>query len=86
MLITKSKKFVKQYKKLPVKIQDQFTNRLRLYLDDRNNHLLNIHSLHGKYHGLSSFNLSGDIRVVFDSSEENVLIFVAIRSHSELYS
>ena len=86
MLITKSKKFVKQYKKLPVKIQKQFTDRLKLYLEDDNSRLLNVHSLQGQYKGLWSFNVSSDTRVIFDISEENVTILVAIGSHSELYS
>ena len=86
MRITRSKKFVKQYKKLPVKIQQQFSNRLRLYVEDQSNQLLNIHSLHDKNKGLWSFNVSSDTRVIFDTSEESTIILVAIGSHSELYN
>lgn len=85
-MITRSKKFVKQYKKLPIKIQKQCIDRLKLYIEDENHSLLNIHRLHGQYKGLWSFNVSSDIRVIFDTSEENVTILVAIGSHSELYS
>ena len=85
MLIARSKKFVKQYKKLPAHVQKQFIDRLKLYIEDENHSLLNVHSLQGKYKGLWSFNVSSDIRVIFDSAEENVTILVAIGSHSELY-
>jgi mRNA-degrading endonuclease YafQ of YafQ-DinJ toxin-antitoxin module len=68
-----------------MKIQKQFLERLKLYIEDENHQLLNIHSLHGQYKGLWSFNASSDIRVIFDTSEESVTLLVAIGTHSELY-
>ena len=85
MRIAKAKKFEKQYEKLPSKIQKQFTDRLLLFLDDKNHSLLHVHSLKGEYTGLWSFNVTADIRVVFDDSQEEVLILIALGSHSELY-
>lgn len=85
MRITKSKQFEKQYRKLPRKIQKQSIERLKLFLENKNNPLLNVHSLRGSYTGLSSFNVTADIRVIFDESYEGVLILVAVGSHSELY-
>lgn len=85
MYITKSRQFKKQYKKLSIKLQKQFSDRLKLYLVNRNHILLNVHSLKGKYRGLLSFNVTADIRVIFDDSYEEVLILVAVGSHSELY-
>lgn len=85
MRITKSKQFEKQYTKLPVKVRDQFANRLKLYLENKDHSLLHVHSLKGKYNGLWSFNVTADIRVIFDDSYEDILILVAIGSHSELY-
>ena len=85
MQIAKAKKFEKQYKKLTPKIQKQFADRLILFLDDKDHPLLNVHSLKGQYIGLWSFNVSADVRVIFDDSYDDVLILVAIGSHSELY-
>lgn len=85
MRIAKAKLFEKQYKKLPLKIQQQFATRLSLYLEDKNHSLLHVHSLKGRYTGLWSFNVTADIRVIFDDSYDGVLILVAIGSHSELY-
>lgn len=86
MRIAKARQFEKQYKKLPTKTQKQFAERLTLFLHNKNHSLLHVHSLKGKYTGLWSFNVTADIRVIFDESYEGVLILVAIGSHSELYS
>ncbi|MCA9362420.1 type II toxin-antitoxin system mRNA interferase toxin, RelE/StbE family [Candidatus Kaiserbacteria bacterium] len=85
MRIAKSKQFEKQYKKLPAKTKEQFAERLTLFLQDKNHSLLHTHSLKGKYTGLWSFDVTADIRVIFDDSYEGVLILVATGSHSELY-
>lgn len=86
MHIARSKQFKKQYKKLPIKIQKQFGKRLKLYLEDKNHHLLKVHSLRGEFRGLWSFNVSADIRAIFDDSYEKTIILIAIGSHSELYN
>ncbi len=85
MRIAKAKRFEKQYKKLPQKTQKKFVTRLKLYLEDKNDPLLNVHRLKGPYTELWSFNVTADIRVVFDTSFDGVLLLVAIGSHSELY-
>jgi mRNA-degrading endonuclease YafQ of YafQ-DinJ toxin-antitoxin module len=85
MRIAKAKQFEKQYKKLTPKVQKQFAERLLMFLDDKNHPLLNVHSLKGEYTGLWSFNVTADIRAVFDDSYDGVLILTAIGSHSELY-
>ena len=86
MRIAKAKQFEKQYRKQPQKIQTRFADRFKLLLQDKNHSLLHVHSLKGQYTGLWSFNVTADIRVVFDDSYEEVLILVTIGSHSELYS
>lgn len=85
MRIAKAKQFERQYKKLPAKTQEQFAERLKLFLENKNHSLLHVHSLKGEYTGLWSFNVTADIRVIFDDSYVGVLILVAIGSHSELY-
>lgn len=86
MRITKGKQFEKQYKKLSPKIQKNFTERLRLFLEDKNHPLLHTHSLTGKYKGLYSFNITADVRAIYDDSYDDLIILVYIGSHSELYS
>ncbi len=85
MRIAKGKQFEKQYRKLQSRIQKQFAERLKLFLEDKNHPLLHVHSLSGKYKGLFSFNVSADIRVIYDDSYNDMIILVYIGSHSELY-
>jgi addiction module RelE/StbE family toxin len=85
MFVARSKKFDKQYRKLPNKVQIQFGERLRLFLEDENNPLLHTHSLTGVYRGFQSFNVNADVRAVFMIQDTNTIYFSAIGSHSELY-
>lgn len=86
MFITTTKKFDKKIKKQPIKVQNQFKKRIQIFMEDINNPILNIHKLSGDLTDLWSFNVSGDIRVVFDKSQKGIVILVDIGSHSELYS
>ena len=81
-----SSKFKKQYKKLPKKIREQFSERLELFIDNQYDSQLNIHKLSGRYYGLWSINITGDIRAIIDKDCSPEIIFVAVGSHSELYS
>ncbi len=85
MRVDYTKNFLKQYKKLPKKIQTQFTGRLRLFATDQKDPLLKVHSLTGDYQGSSSLNVTGDIRAVFKMQVDGVALFVAIGSHSQQY-
>jgi addiction module RelE/StbE family toxin len=85
MKIETTKKFDKQYKKMPAKIKKEFSKRIRLFIDEKNTPLLNTHKLSGNLKGLWSFNVTADVRVIFDSSIDDLVILVAIGSHSEMY-
>ena len=85
MQVTTSKQFDKQFKKLPQKVQKTFAKRIELFCTDRDTPILKTHKLSGNLKGLWSFNVSADIRVIFDDSYEDIVILVAIGSHSELY-
>lgn len=80
-----TKSFRKQYQKLPKKIQTQFTLRLKLFITDQSNPLLKVHRLMGAYAECSSINVTGDIRAVYKIQKEDIALFIAIGSHSELY-
>jgi len=86
MQITTTKQFDKQFKKQPLKIQKEFAKRIELFILDIYNPLLSTHKLSGKLKSRWSFNVSGDIRVVFDKDSNETIILIAIGSHSELYS
>jgi len=85
MRIVTSKKFDKQFKKQTLRVKKQFRKRIEAFLSDMYDPSLNTHKLSGELQDLWSFNVTGDIRVIFDKSPKDVVLFVAIGSHSELY-
>jgi addiction module RelE/StbE family toxin len=81
-----SKRFEKDLKKSPRKIQIVFRNRLEIYLSDKFNPILNNHSLTGKYEGYRSINVSGDWRAIFREMDGGETVyFDLIGTHSKLY-
>ncbi len=78
-------KFKKQYKKLPKKMQDQFDERIKLFLIDSTLPMLRVHPLKGKYAGYWSMSVNGDIRALYIMDGDSIVIFALIGSHSQLY-
>lgn len=85
MVIVFDKSFYKGYEKLSKKKQEQFWERVELFKEDQNNPQLNNHTLHGKYDGFYSINISGDIRVIYEQIAKNKVLFIKIGTHSQLY-
>lgn len=84
MIIELHKTFKKQYEKLTESQKRKFKERRSIFLQDEFNPILNNHALKGKYQGYRSINITGDIRVLYINSSEDV-VFVKIGSHSRLY-
>lgn len=60
--------------------------RYKVFIVDEFNPILRNHSLAGKYAGCRSINISGDWRVAFrEYEDENLIVFVALGIHSQLY-
>lgn len=78
-------KFKKQYKKLPIKIQVQFDERVRLFAVDPTLPMLRVHPLKGEYKGYWSMNINGDIRALYVVEGGSIVIFALIGTHSQLY-
>ncbi len=85
MFIISSKRFDKQFSKQSIRIKKEFDIRIRIFMENHRHPILNTHRLAGKLRGLSSFNITGDIRVVFKEEGDHVIL-VNIGTHSELYS
>ena len=85
MQIDYSKNFLKQYSKLPKKLQIQTDKRLLLWQTNPNNPQLRDHALNGKYQGYRSIDITGDVRALYTKSGNTVVIFGFISSHSQLY-
>lgn len=78
------KNFKKKFKKIPLKIQEQFYERLDLFLQNKFDKMLNNHSVDNTFQACRSINVSGDYRAIFKDHEETT-IFITIGTHSELY-
>ena len=86
MAITYSRVFKKMFKKRDAWVQDKFAERLLLFTQNRNHLLLNNHPLDGIWAGCRSINITGDFRAVYEELGNDCFEFVAIGTHSELYS
>lgn len=85
MKLKRTKTFVRQFQKLSAKLQDQFAERLRLWLTDPTHTQLRVHPLQGEYKGYWSMNIRGDLRALYYYEAETVVVFALIGTHSQLY-
>ena len=85
MIVEYHRGFIKPYLKLTTAVQQKATDRINLFLSDPTNSLLNIHKLNGKYLGYKSFNVTGNVRIVFRETGENKVLLIGIGTHSQLY-
>jgi len=86
MKIRFHKNFEKQYKKLKKEQKEKAQNRLSLFLIDSFNPTLGNYPLKGKYIGYRSIDITGDLRAIYKFINKQECIFVAIDTHSKLYS
>lgn len=84
MIVIFHNNFLKDFKKLPPKLKEKYKERLKLFVKDEFDPVLNNHLLKGKYLEYRSINITGDIRAIFKRDSRKAL-FVAIGSHSNLY-
>lgn len=85
MKIDYHRKFVKKFNKLPPKIKIKFYERLRLFEQDPFNQILNNHSVEYIYPNWRSIDITGDYRALFELQNGDVVMFMKIGTHSELY-
>ena len=85
MIVYYSKKFQKSYRKLSVKLREQFKERRDLFLKNPFDSKLNNHLLHDPYAGCRSINVTGDYRAIFYYETESVIQFIIIGTHHELF-
>ncbi len=86
MKIAVHKNFEKQYKKLNQKTKEKFKEKRNIFLENPFHPILNNHELHGKYKGRRSIKITADLRVIYEIIKKNVVLFLTIDSHSNLYS
>lgn len=86
MQIEYSRRFVKELRKAPTKIQIAFRDRLEIFLENKFSPILNSHTLGGELRNCSSINITGDWRAVYEELENGeIVFFIMLGTHSQLY-
>jgi addiction module RelE/StbE family toxin len=86
MKVKYSRRFAKQFKKLPIDIKKAFKDRLEIFLNDNYHPILHNHRLKGDFDGCHSLDISGDYRAIFEEfADGEVIIFSVIGDHHQLY-
>ena len=80
-----SKRFEKDFAKLPKSIKTKAITVLSEFAYDPANPALRTHPLKGRWIGHSSIDVAGDTRAIYYIVEKDLVRFVAIGSHSQLY-
>lgn len=83
-----SKYFEKSYKKriAPIEnMRDAYIVRIAAFQAGERGQPLNDHALKGKLKGKRAFSIAGDVRVVYEETEEAV-IFLDVGSHNQVYN
>ena len=62
-----------------------FHEKVILFVEDLHNPILKDHALVGKQRGLRSFSITGDVRVVYRPIKKNLVLFLDIGSHNQVY-
>jgi addiction module RelE/StbE family toxin len=87
MKIEYSKNFIKDFRRCPENIKNNFKSRLEIFIQDKNNVVLNNHALLGELKRYRSLNITGDWRAIFEDVDNGEIVyFVAIGTHSQLYN
>ncbi len=86
MKILLHKNFDKQYKKLNQKEKERFKEKRNIFLQSPFHSALVNHGLHGKYKGCRSIKITADLRVIYKTVKKDIVLFLIIDSHSNLYS
>jgi len=74
-------KFVKTYKKIPVKIKLLAEKKEKIFFANPHDPRLNTHALTGELNGSWSFSVNYQYRIVFNFIEKNNVIFIVIGTH-----
>ena len=85
MKIKFHRNFKKSLRKLRESEKAQFRDRFTIFMKDPFNKLLNNHKLQGKYLDRRSININGDLRALYKTPFSDIILFVLIDTHSNLY-
>ncbi len=85
MFVFRSQRFTRKFKKLPIRIQEKFEQRLGIFMHNKYDPVLRLHKLKGDYHRCISIDISPDMRLILECVSPEVYKMRDIGTHSELY-
>ena len=85
MNVVYSRAFEKELRKNSRKLREKVYERQRLWIANPRNPLLDDHGLNPPYSGCRSFNVSGDLRVIYRNESDGAALFLRFGTHHELY-
>ncbi|MBI4065946.1 type II toxin-antitoxin system RelE/ParE family toxin [Candidatus Kaiserbacteria bacterium] len=85
MKLNFSRRFEKQRAKSLKSAKHKLNERLRLFTADSFHPLLENHPLHGMYAGCRSINITGDYRAIYYYENLDIVRFIAVGTHHELF-
>lgn len=85
MVINFHRNFKKDLNKLPPSCKEQLYERIHIFSKDPFHPILNNHRLHGKLKGRNSINITGDIRTIYEQVSKDIVLFLTIANHNNLY-
>lgn len=88
MILRYNPGFLKQLKKLDVRIRKSFKEKIAIFITDPFNLQLDNHALKREYQGYRSIDITNDYRALYQEKvevDELVAYFVALGTHEELY-
>jgi mRNA-degrading endonuclease YafQ of YafQ-DinJ toxin-antitoxin module len=77
--------FKKKTEKLPKKIRLALAGRLRLFIHNPMDPILNNHKLHGERRHQRSINITGSYRLIFEQVDTETVRLIDIDTHTNLY-
>jgi addiction module RelE/StbE family toxin len=85
MQILVTKRFKKQYIKLPQKTQQLCDKKLKQFFDDPNSPSLKNHPLKGKLIGRRAFSVTDDYRIIYRFLDKKTIKLIDLGTHSQVY-
>lgn len=66
-------------------LSNRFTERVKMFSKNPHNPILNDHSLQGNLINCRAFSITSDIRVIYTIVDDQVVRFVNIGTHEQVY-
>jgi len=81
MIINRTARFKRAFKKLPLHIQKDFFKNIKIFMQDYKNPRLRTHKLRGQMEECYAFCLRDGFRVLFEFNGNNEINLIAIGPH-----